>query len=74
MEVKIGVRDIPRDIVLESTDTADSVVKAVESAISSNTLLRLKDDKGRLIVVPGAQIGYVEIGAEETRRVGFGTL
>lgn len=74
MEVKIGVRDIPRDIVLESTDTADSVVKAVEAAISSNTLLRLKDEKGRLVVVPGAQIGYVEIGAEETRRVGFGTL
>ncbi len=74
MEVKIGVRDIPRDIVLESDDSADSVVNAVETAINSGGLLRLKDEKGRLIVVPGAQIGYVEIGAEETRRVGFGTL
>ncbi|GAB3245939.1 DUF3107 domain-containing protein [Kineosporia babensis] len=74
MEVKIGVRDIARDIVLESPDSAESVVKAVEAAIASGSLLRLKDDKGRLVVVPGAQIGYVEIGAEETRRVGFGTL
>jgi hypothetical protein len=74
VEVKIGVRDIPRDIVLESLDSADTVANAVESAISSSGLLRLKDDKGRLIVVPGNLIGYVEIGAEETRRVGFGTL
>ncbi len=69
MEVKIGVRDIPRDIVLESEDSADSVANAVEAAISSGSLLRLKDDKGRTIVVPGNLIGYVEIGAEETRRV-----
>ena len=74
MEVKIGVRDIPRDIVLESEDTAESVVNAVEAAIGAGSLLRLRDEKGRLIVVPGNQIGYVEIGAEETRRVGFGTL
>lgn len=74
MEVKIGVRDIPRDIVLESEESADSVASAVESAVASGGLLRLTDEKGRLIVVPGAMIGYVEIGAEETRRVGFGTL
>jgi len=74
VEVKIGVRDIPRDIVLESEDSADSVVSAVESAVTSGGMLRLKDEKGRLVVIPGAMIGYVEIGAEETRRVGFGTL
>ena len=74
MEVKIGVRDVPREIVLESLESADSVVASVESAVSGGALLRLKDDKGRLVVIPGALIGYVEIGAEETRRVGFGTL
>lgn len=74
MEVKIGVRDIARDIVLESGDSADSVATAVEQAVSSGSLLRLKDEKGRMVVVPGALIGFVEIGAEESRRVGFGTL
>jgi uncharacterized protein DUF3107 len=74
VEVKIGVRDIARDIVLESGDSADSVAAAVEQAVSSGSLLRLKDEKGRLVVVPGALIGFVEIGAEESRRVGFGTL
>ena len=74
MEVKIGIRDIARDIVLESTQSPDSVATAVEAAVSAGSLLKLTDDKGRLIVVPGNLIGYVEIGAEESRRVGFGTL
>lgn len=74
MEVKIGIRDIARDIVLESTQSPDSVATAVETAVSAGSLLKLTDDKGRLIVVPGNLIGYVEIGAEESRRVGFGTL
>jgi hypothetical protein len=74
VEVKIGVRDIARDIVLESPQSPEAVAAAVEQAVGSGTLLRLTDDKGRLVVVPGSLIGYVEIGAEESRRVGFGTL
>jgi Protein of unknown function (DUF3107) len=74
VEVKIGVRDIARDIVLECSETADKVAAAVEQAVSSGSLLKLTDDKGRLVVVPGGLIGFVEIGAEESRRVGFGTL
>lgn len=74
MEVKIGIRDIARDIVLESTQSPENVVTAVEAAVSAGSLLKLVDDKGRLVIVPGGLIGYVEIGAEESRRVGFGTL
>lgn len=74
MEVKIGVRDIARDIVLECEESPEAVAKAVEQAVSSGSLLKLTDEKGRLIVVPGSLIGYVEIGAPESRKVGFGTL
>ena len=74
MEVKIGIRDIARDIVLESEQTPEAVTAAVESAVTAGTLLKLTDDKGRLVVVPGALIGFVEIGAPESRRVGFGSL
>lgn len=74
MEVKIGIRDVPREVVLESEQSPEKVVAAVEEAISSGTLLQLVDDKGRLVVIPGSVIGYVEIGAPESRRVGFGTL
>ncbi|GGG93233.1 DUF3107 domain-containing protein [Pseudarthrobacter sp. NPDC092184] len=72
MEIKIGVQNIGREIVLESNEDADSVAKIVEDAITKGSELRLKDDKGRLIIVPGNALGYVEIGAEEARRVGFG--
>ncbi|HEY8700884.1 MAG TPA: DUF3107 domain-containing protein [Arthrobacter sp.] len=72
MEIKIGVQNIGREIVLESAEDADSVAKIVEEAISKGGELRLKDDKGRVIIVPGNALGYVEIGAEEARRVGFG--
>ncbi|MBT2531931.1 DUF3107 domain-containing protein [Arthrobacter sp. ISL-48] len=72
MEIKIGVQNIGREIVLESAEDADSVAKIVEDAIAKGSDLRLKDDKGRVIIVPGNALGYVEIGAEEARRVGFG--
>jgi hypothetical protein len=74
VEVKIGVRDIARDIVLESDQDPQAITAAVESAVSAGTLLKLTDDKGRTVVVPGSLIGFVEIGAAENRRVGFGTL
>jgi hypothetical protein len=72
VEIKIGVQNIGREIVLESTEDADAVAKIVEAAIIKGSELRLKDDKGRLIIVPGNALGYVELGAEEARRVGFG--
>ncbi|ADX73759.1 hypothetical protein Asphe3_26380 [Pseudarthrobacter phenanthrenivorans Sphe3] len=72
VEIKIGVQNVAREIVLESTEDADSVAKVVGEAITTGSELRLKDEKGRLIIVPGNALGYVEIGAEEARRVGFG--
>jgi hypothetical protein len=74
VEVKIGIRDVAREVVLESEQTPDAVAELVNSAITSQGMLLLTDDKGRLVMVPGQLIGYVEIGAPETRRVGFGTL
>jgi hypothetical protein len=36
-------------------------------------VLSLADDRGRLFVVPGQHIAYVELGEPVERRVGFGT-
>jgi hypothetical protein len=74
VEVKIGIQNIGREIVLESAQDADEVAKVVAEAIAKGTELRLKDDKGRLVIIPSNTLGYVEIGAEEVRRVGFGAL
>jgi archaellum component FlaG (FlaF/FlaG flagellin family) len=74
VEVKIGIQNVGREIVLESALDADAVAKIVGDAIANGTDLRLTDEKGRQVIVPGSVLGYVEIGAEEVRRVGFGAL
>jgi hypothetical protein len=73
MEVKIGIRDVPREVALESELTPQVVAAAVEEAVAKGSLLSLTDERGKLILIPGALIGYVEIGIPETRRVGFGS-
>ena len=74
VEVKIGVRNVAREITLESAQTAEEVAAAVDTALEQGGTLKLADDKGRVVVVPTGVIGYVEIGAPEGRRVGFGAL
>ena len=74
MEVKIGIQNVGREIVLESALDAEAVAKIVSEAISKGGDLRLSDEKGRQVIVPGSDLGYVEIGAEEVRRVGFGAI
>ncbi|MEU3370989.1 DUF3107 domain-containing protein [Streptomyces sp. NPDC006711] len=75
MEVKIGVQHAPREIVLESGQTAAEVESAVADALAGKAqLLSLTDDKGRRVLVPADKIAYVEIGEPSVRRVGFGAL
>lgn len=72
MEVKIGVQFAPRELTVESTQTAAEVEKAVSEALSGKSgVLSLVDDKGRRVVVPADKLAYVEIAESETRRVGF---
>lgn len=74
MEVKIGIQNVAREVVVESSQTAEEVAELVAATIAEGSTLQLKDDKGRLVVVPAASLAYVEIGVEESRRVGFGAL
>lgn len=72
MEVKIGVADSPRELVVSSSDSVEQVETQVTEALHNGTgLLTLVDDKGRRFVVPAAKVTYVEIGPEDSRRVGF---
>ncbi|GAA1352116.1 DUF3107 domain-containing protein [Streptomyces beijiangensis] len=75
MEVKIGVQHAPREIVLESGQSAEEVERAVADALSGKAqLLSLSDDKGRKVLIPADRIAYVELGEPAQRRVGFGAL
>lgn len=74
MEVKIGVQNSSRELVLELTKSSDDVVKAVTNAIAKGTTVDLTDAKGRRVLVPVATLAYVDIGEPEERRVGFGPM
>ncbi len=71
MEIHIGIQDSPREISFESGDTAAEIEASLAKALQNNTILRLSDIKGSLYLVPANSIAYLEIGSEETRRVGF---
>ncbi len=75
MEVKIGVTDSPRELVFNSTQTPEEVealVKAALAGTGGSDVLSLTDDKGRRFLVQATRIAYVEIGAADARRIGFG--
>ncbi|MFI8825826.1 DUF3107 domain-containing protein [Streptomyces sp. NPDC053431] len=75
MEVKIGVQYAPREIVLESGQSAEEVERAVADALAGKAqLLSLTDEKGRKVLIPADKIAYVELGEPAVRRVGFGAL
>jgi hypothetical protein len=74
VEVKVGVADTAREIVLNSTQSPDEIESLVAAALKDSAgTLSLVDDKGRRFVVPSARVAYVEIGTADSRRVGFAT-
>ena len=72
MEVRIGVQNVSREVVFESSEGAAEVVAAVSASLEKGTVLTLSDDKGRQLLVPASVLGYVQIGESEKRGVGFG--
>ncbi|MEZ7663149.1 DUF3107 domain-containing protein [Rothia sp. 27098_8_29] len=72
MEIKIGIRHIAREIVVETSEAKEILMEKVSKAIEDGSLLQIMDDKGNTTLIPGAQIGYVELGSDAKRHVGFG--
>ncbi len=71
MEVKIGVQNAARELILETSDSVEDIEKRVAEAISSGGVLGLSDTKGRRIVVPAERLAYIEIGGGVAGQVGF---
>jgi DNA-binding MurR/RpiR family transcriptional regulator len=75
MEVRIGVKGAPRELAIDSSQTADEIQALIESALKGDAAtFALTDDKGHRIVIAADKLAYVEIAESEGRRVGFGTL
>jgi hypothetical protein len=71
MEVKIGVQHAPRELVVESADTAEEIRAALDKALAGDGTLSLTDNRGRQVLVPARNIAYVEIGGGVSGQVGF---
>ncbi|MGP6175161.1 DUF3107 domain-containing protein [Corynebacterium sp. A21] len=72
MDIKIGLTQSPRELVISTEESQEVVVTKVKEAISSDAgILELQDDKGSKFVVNVTQIAYVEVGTSAPRTVGF---
>ncbi len=75
MELRIGVTDTNKELMIdleEGTDR-DTLVSDIEKALDeSPRMLWFTDKRGRSVGVPTARVAYVELSAEDQRRVGFG--
>ncbi|KRA37991.1 MULTISPECIES: DUF3107 domain-containing protein [unclassified Nocardioides] len=71
VEVKIGVQNTARELVIETDETSEGVEALVSDALSSEGVLKLTDTKGKVTVVPVAKLAYVEIGRSVAGQVGF---
>jgi Protein of unknown function (DUF3107) len=71
MEVKIGVQHSPRELVVDTADSAADVQAAVDKAVADQGILALSDTRGRVVLVPAGSLAYVEIGGGVSGQVGF---
>ncbi|MEY4102468.1 MAG: hypothetical protein RIR88_602 [Actinomycetota bacterium] len=72
MEIRIGMVNTPRELNLETSSTAADIEALVAAALAGSTpFLKLSDDKGKVYIVPSATIAFVEVGNDQSRRVGF---
>lgn len=72
VDIRIGILNSPRELAIESGQTAEEVAAAITAAVEKGApLVTLVDNKGKQFLVPTAAIGYVEIGSDSARRVGF---
>jgi hypothetical protein len=71
VEVKIGIQYAPRELVVETDESAETVEKLLADAVGSDGVLALTDTKGRRVIVPGSKIAYLEIGSSTLGAVGF---
>jgi hypothetical protein len=72
VDIRIGIINTSREINFESSQTGNDVEKTVQDALESGAkFMKLVDNKGRIFIVPMATFAYIEVGSEESRRIGF---
>jgi hypothetical protein len=72
VEIRIGIINTGRELSFDTASSADEVRSVVTSALEEGAShVSLTDVKGSSYIVPTANLAYIELGTEESRRVGF---
>jgi Protein of unknown function (DUF3107) len=76
VEVKIGIQSVPRELVVETDTAPDEIERALAGALAdgAHLVFTLSMSKGGKVLIPADKIAYVEFGAPEARRMGFGNI
>lgn len=69
------MQSVARELVVDTTKTPEEVQQALLNALGmDHGILSLEDERGGRVVVPVDKLAYLELGEEEPRKVGFGTV
>ncbi|MDT0179981.1 DUF3107 domain-containing protein [Microbacterium sp. ARD31] len=72
MEIRIGIANTGRELSFETNEPAAAVKKSIADALDAQSShVTFADAKGNSYIVPTASLAYIELGTEESRRVGF---
>jgi hypothetical protein len=75
VEITIGIKHIARELTIQTSQDADELHAALAAALADPAgILTLVDEHGRTTLVPSGAIGFVQLGQEGPRRVGFGAV
>ena len=75
MELRVGVTDTHKELLIELEERAkrEKLVAEIEKSLSDGEgMMWFTDKRGRTVGVPSAKVAYIELSAEDERRVGFG--
>jgi uncharacterized protein DUF3107 len=74
VQVRIGVQSVPKELVVETTQSSEEIEQAVSDALADDDgVFAMKSKTGR-VIVPVSKLAYVEIAESDTPSVGFGSF
>ncbi|HNA98584.1 MAG TPA: DUF3107 domain-containing protein [Marmoricola sp.] len=70
MEIKIGVRNAPREIVIDVDEDAEAISALLTDALPDG-VFKVADAKGRHIIIPARNVAYLDVSTTISGTVGF---
>ncbi len=77
MEVRVGIQNITREIVIKTDASAAEIEHDLTTAVQTSadgSVLKLNGEDGNVVLIPVSALAYVELGQEHARQVGFGSV